>query len=255
MININLQIPSSNKIGYAIKFHQNKQMSELFDWIYDNFNQFFKGDNKNKLELNNKNKRQTFRSSNQLVSSCISEKDVLEINEVESEISFLSFCLQSEFKNLNVKIQDDITIQELIDFVYSNFDIPLDIKIEMIYENQNLFNLSRIQKLANLNVENGATIKIKPLYPLDNNLINLQLICKDNGKSWRYQFQKSDILNTVINSAYNCLGLDENSVGFSIVIKSRNYKGDANKDRYKTLSSLKLEDDDIIEVRILYSGG
>ncbi|CAK92522.1 unnamed protein product (macronuclear) [Paramecium tetraurelia] len=216
---------------------------------------FLKGENKNNLQILNKNKKQTFRSSNQLVSSCINDSDVLVINEVESEVSFLELNLDYDLQRQKIHIQDDITIQELIEFIYGTFSISLDIKLEIIYENLILSNQKRIKKLADLQVPNGANIKIIPIYKLDNNLINLQIICKDSGSSQRRSFQKSDTLNAVINSAQGYLGLDENTVGFKVFIKSKNYKGDANKDRNKTLSYLKLEDDDIVEIKILYSGG
>ncbi|CAD8145912.1 unnamed protein product [Paramecium pentaurelia] len=249
MLNLQLQIPGSNIGQYSIRFPQSKQISELIEWIYDNFNKFFKLQNKNKINIYNYGNGQNYRYSNQLLSSCLKNNDILKLGEVQSEKE-LHFYLEYQSFITEIIIEDDITIQELMEFAYCTFDISNDIKLDFIYENFNLSNQNIKKKLAEFNIQNNGKIKIVPHKIIDNNLINIQILFRDTGSSIKQQFFKSDILAKIIQAAIQYLGLNQNMAALSVIYKGRYYNNDKT-----TLSEMKLVEDDIIEIKISYCGG
>ncbi|CAD8046728.1 unnamed protein product [Paramecium primaurelia] len=249
MLNLYLQIPDSNIGQYSIRFPQSKQISDLIEWIYDNFNQFFKLQNKNKINIYNNGNGQNYRCSNQLLSSCLKNNDILILGEIQQEKE-LHFFLEYQSLITEIKIEDDITIQELMEFAYCTFDISNDIKLDFMYENINLSNQNIKKKLAEFNIQNNGKIQIVPHKIIDNNLINIQILFRDIGSSIKQQFQKCDILAKIVQAAIQYLQLDQNTAALSVIYKGRYYND------YKiTLSEMKLMEDDIIEIKISYCGG
>ncbi|CAD8046869.1 unnamed protein product [Paramecium sonneborni] len=259
MINIKLQIPNAiNKI-YEIRFNQNKKISELIEWIYDNFNEFFNLKDKNKLNLHNKTNGQNYDNIDKQLGSCLKQNDLLSISEQEIQVNpiipdqtkMLSLFLKNQNDNLEIKIAFDTTLQELMNYLKDRYSISNHYNLQLFYEQKNLSNLNKQMTLSELNIKDGGLIYFEFTLPQVKGQIKIFLRC--NGACHQLVFDRNETLITVSSIALQQFGYEINAVAFELLIKGESYNSEDK--RKLTLAQIQLQDGDSIELKLRFLGG